>query len=454
MKKMYIMPKGTEINTDVVRGLILSSQRRKDIRQYNALETYYEDGFITERPAPHQLLAVTNYARYIVKTNVGYLMGNPVSYSASEGVDITKILEKYDAQVIGNLDVELETDSSIFGHAFERIYLNDNKEPESVAIDPRNVILVHDDSVKHRKMFAIIYTNKILSTGKISRSDFDVTILDGKRILEGELTNGNLRIIEAQRHLFGEVPVVEYPNSSDRIGDFETVTNLIDARNILQSDRVLDRERLVDAILALYGTTLTPDQQKQIKTDRIVANVPVDAKIEYVVKNINEADASVLLKSITDDIHKVSMTPDMSDENFAGQASGVALSYKLLAFEQHAKDKERYFEKGLLERFGIYNTFLHSIAGGSASVKDVDVLFKRALPKNDYETSQMVNNLLDTGLIDRETLAGQFSFVRNPKEIVEMAQKEAFEKFESPNDAEFAKNEITDRNKLIGAKEE
>lgn len=49
------------------------------------------------------------------------------------------------------------------------------------------------------------------------------------------------------------------------------------------------------------------------------------------------------------------MLPDMSDENFAGNSSGVVLAYKLLSFENHAKDKERYFEKGLLGRFKIYD---------------------------------------------------------------------------------------------------
>jgi len=42
---------------------------------------------------------------------------------------------------------------------------------------------------------------------------------------------------------------------------------------------------------------------------------------------------------------KISMVPNMSDENFVGNYSGVALRYKLLTFEQAIKNKERFFEK-------------------------------------------------------------------------------------------------------------
>ena len=424
MKKLYILPEGTEPTDKLVGELITSRERTKDVEHYNELQKYYEDGFITERPAPHNLLAITNYARYISKTNSAYLLGKPVSYSASKGVDIEDVLSKYSAQAISSLDNELESDASVFGHAFERIYVNEDGEPESAKVRPQDIILVYDDTVKHNKMFGVIYNPKITATGRPSKTDFEITILTEDTEIDAELSNSVIRVIDEKPHLFGEVPIIEYVNSSDRIGDFEPATSLIDARNILQSDRILDRERLVDAILAFYGTSFDEKQRKELKNSRILSNLPPDAKVEYVIKNINEADASVLLKAITDDIHKVTMTPDMSDENFAGNSSGVALSYKLLSFENHASDKERYFEKGLFERFHIYDYFLHGISSTTISLSDIEIIFTRSLPKNDVETAQMINNLIGTGIVDKETLASLLSFVKDPKEIVELAKQE------------------------------
>ena len=430
IKKVYYLPKGTEPEAQIINNLLTGTIRQKQIEHYNKLEAYMMNEAVVSRQAPHQILAVTNFARYISKTNVGYLLGNPVQYLVSDGYNIDAITDLYRKQTIGKLDVELATDASVFGHAFERIYTDENSDSWSTRVDPRNVILVYDDTVKHEKMFAVVYVPSYDEKGEVIRGQFEATILTPTMIMERTLKNGEL-IGDGKddtAHSFGEVPIIEYMNSSDRIGDFEPVISLIDAYNILQSDRVIDRERLVDAILAFYGSDFDEKQRKELKDSRIIANMPEGSKIEYVIKNIDEADADVLRQTIATDIHKISMTPDMSDEKFAGNSSGVAILYKLLAFEQHIKDKERYFEDSLMDRFRLYNNFL--VAKSTMAIvptEEIDAVFKRALPQNDLETSQMINNLIGTELVDKETLAAQLSFVQDAKETVELAEAEAGE---------------------------
>lgn len=436
IKKVYYLPKGTEPTAQVINNLLNGSIRKKQIEHYDKLYSYMMNEAVVSREAPHQILAVTNFARYISKTNVGYLLGNPVQYLASEQYNIDAITDLYRKQTISKLDVELAKDASVFGHAFERIYTDENSESWSTRVDPRNVILVYDDTVKHEKMFAIVYVPSYDEKGDVIDNQFEATILTPTMVMERTLKNGELIGNEEDDsvHSFGEVPIIEYPNDSDRVGDFEPVISLIDAYNILQSDRVIDRERLVDAILAFYGSDFDEKQRKELKDSRIIANMPEGSKIEYVIKNIDEADADVLRQTIATDIHKISMTPDMSDENFAGNSSGVAILYKLLAFEQHIKDKERYFEDSLMDRFRIYNQFL--VTKSSMSIvptEEVDAVFKRALPQNDLETSQMINNLVGTGIVDKETLAAQLSFVQDAKETVELAEAEVSEDMDLGN---------------------
>ena len=431
IQKVFYLPKGTEPTDEVVNNLLSGDIRAKQLRLYNKLAGYMASEAVASRPAPHEILAVTNHARYITKTNVGYLLGNPVQYLASEGFDIQEIVNIYRRQTIGKLDVELATDASVYGHAFERIYTDENTDSWSTRIDPRNVILAYDDTVKHKKLFAIIYVQSYDEKGQAIQGQYETTILTPNMSMERTLKGGRLvpTNVEDIPHRFGEVPVIEYQNSSDRVGDFEPVISLIDAYNILQSDRVIDRERLVDAILAFYGSDFTEEQREDLKNGRMLANMPADSKVEYVIKNINEADADVLRQTLASDIHKISMTPDMSDSNFAGNSSGVALLYKLLAFEQHIKDKERYFEDALMNRFRIYNTFLNTFSNMPIiPTEELDAVFKRALPQNDLEVSQMINNL--SGIVDKETLVAQLSFVQDAKETVELAKKE--------NDNDFA----------------
>src|SRR5690606_5863039 len=107
------------------------------------------------------------------------------------------------------------------------------------------------------------------------------------------------------------------------LGTFEPVLSLIDAYNVLQSDRVNDREQLVDAILKAKNFKLTPEQLTGLKSNRLVSGIPQDADLEYLVKDVDEQDADVLRQTLESDIFKIAMVPNMTDENFAQNDSGV-----------------------------------------------------------------------------------------------------------------------------------
>ena len=141
------------------------------------------------------------------------------------------------------------------------------------------------------------------------------------------------------------------------------------------------------------------------------------------------------------------MVPNMSDINFVGNSSGVAIRYKLLAFEQNIKNKERYMEKGLMERFKRYNHFLFTQSKmAEVPVEEVDAVFKRNLPSNDFEISQMINNLAD--FVDKETLISQLSFIKDASEIVALKEKEDENQPKGSYDEAFGGNEIEDANNV------
>ena len=424
-KRTYILPKNTQPTAKIIADLLGSIKRIQEVKKYHLLEQYYNaEAIIKDDAHKEPLIAVTAYARYIVELNCGYLLGDPVTYNVSEQYNIEPIQEVYDAQKIQNIDIKLENDASKFGHGFERIYINEAGECRSVSLDPRNVILVRDNTVEHRKMFALIYVEAVNEKGEIVEGEYDLTILTRDKIMERKL-KGEVLMGETSgdmSHVFGDVPVVEYINDDDLIGDFESVLPLIDSYNILQTARVNDRLKTANALLLVSGGNLDKEQVDAIMEGRI-ADPPEGAKAEYITKTTNEQESETLRISIADDIHKISMTPDVSDKNFAGSASGVSLQYKLFTFEKHAKDKERCFEAALMERFSLYNAYLNRTANMEIiPTAKVDAVFQRALPQNDVEVANMINSL--AGLVDKETLVAQLSFVSDAKETVAQAEKE------------------------------
>jgi SPP1 family phage portal protein len=120
--------------------------------------------------------------------------------------------------------------------------------------------------------------------------------------------------------------------------------------------------------------------------------------------------------------------PDMSDENFAANASGVAMKYKVLAFEQMTAIKERYFKKGLKRRLQLLFNILGIKQGKEIDPANVDIIFTRNLPVNEMETAQMVSTLSD--MVSRRTLLSQISFVEDADEELKRLQEEKNEEME------------------------
>lgn len=437
MFKQYTVPKDTTINDVSLVKKVVKWNDDSNQARLTKLDNYYlgeHDILSRSTSSGTNNKVVINHAKYITDTNIGYLLGNPIDYTindvtdkngAGKKLDIDPITDAYKNQTINDLDTEIAKDVSIFGYQYEYIYSDEEAVPHSIDIDNRNIVLVRDNTMLHKKLGAIIYDPINDEKGKLA--SYNVTIVDDVFVYEYTTTPKftSLTQVEAPRaHGFGSVPVVEYKNNPEFQGDFEQVIPLIDAYNMLQSDRINDKEQLVDAILAFIGMDFTADQAIALKEGRMIANIPKDGDVKFLTKQLDEAGMDILRKNIEADIHKISMTPNLADENFIGNSSGVAILYKLISFEQNIKNKERYLERGLMERFKLYNTFLTLKSNmQEIPIVEVDAVFKRNLPRNDYETSQMINNL--KGIIDDATLISQLSFVKDAQETITRVEKEA-----------------------------
>ena len=437
---MYQVPKDTTTTAELIKKVIDFNEKRR--ARFDQLDQYYlGQQLILSREKPDTLFnnkVMVNHAKYIVDTTTGYLLGNPVDYQVNDNINIEPLLDAYKAQTMENTDFELAKGCGIFGMNYEYVYANEESEPCSVTLDVRNTIIVYDDSMVHNKLFGVTY-RPVFKDAKDQRPDaYEIVVATDKELIHYRMDFNGTSLDETDRepHFFGKVPIVEYKNNSEMLGDFEPVLSLIDAYNLIQSDRVNDREQLVDAILCFYGMDFDDEQMSELKLKRALSGIPTDGKVEFLTKAINEGDVDVLRKTIEADIHKISMVPNMSDANFVGNASGVAIRYKLLAFEQTVKNKERFFEKALMERFELYSHYL-SVKSKMTEVKkeDVDAVFKRNLPSNDFETSQMIANL--RGIVDDELLVAQLSFVDDASDTVAIAKEQAGE---AMKDDEYAAN--------------
>lgn len=89
----------------------------------------------------------------------------------------------------------------------------------------------------------------------------------------------------------------------------------------------------------MFGITLDDDDIKILNKERFLDGIPLDARIEYIQKVFDEASMNVLCNDIIREIHKMTLTVDMTDNNFAGNSSGQALMLKLMTMNILVKSK-------------------------------------------------------------------------------------------------------------------
>lgn len=422
------MPDSSTVPMDLLISCI--QEHQEGLSRLNKLDQYYRGKHvILQRPEsetglPNNKL-VANHAKYITDIAVGYALGHSITY---DGKQVEPITEHYKQLDISSHDAEIGKDLSIFGHGLELYYFSgDQAIPKVTCIDPRKIFLVVDDTVEYQPMFAVHYYPKVDLSGKeIAWKVFVYTAATTEEYFTEDLT-GEYNLVNSHQHYWGSVPVVEFWNNEEQMGDFEGVLTLIDAYNTLASDRVNDKEQLVDAILMLKGISLGDDEGEASQTIKLLKKLKVlelpdsNADANWLIKQLNETEVEVLRKAIKSDIHEFSMVPDLTDENFAANASGVAMKYKLFGLEQLAVTKERYFKQGLRERLAMFARAFE-LKGQRIDISDTQITMIRNLPANDLEISQLITLLVDR--VSDETLISLLSFVEDPAAEIAKVRKQ------------------------------
>ena len=379
---------------------------------------------------------VCNHAKDIADTAAGYFMGTPIVYKSHDNEDTLEKLT--DALLKASCDDDDHENAlmlSIAGRAYEYAYAAEDAPDILVQpLDPLHTFIVHDQSIEHKELFGVYYYYKYDDVESKQDPKTYMLVATATEILEYETeSEQDVDPIRTTSHNMGYVPIIEYKNNKYCIGDFEQQIGLIDAYNTLTADRVNDKEAFIDAILVIYGSILgdTEDESDEamskLKVKKLL-ELDSDARAEYLTRTFDEGGMEVLRQALKEDIYTFSHVPNLTDKNFAGNSSGVAMEYKLLGLEDLTRTKERWYRRGLKKRLQIFCHFL-GIKNTIIDENDIEITFSRTLPKNLVELSQIVATLRQD--VSRKTLISLLPFVENPDEEIkeiEKQQEEAMKK--------------------------
>ena len=173
----------------------------------------------------------------------GYTVGQPISIGATDtDMELTSIDDFNTYNDIDALNRELVYDASRFGRAFELHYFDEFEQPAVALIDAKEMFTVRSADVKKEIIAAVhcpVYNGKMF-----------VTVYTDKQIVSYD---NNWKETNRKPNPYKMVPVVEWQNTRDRLGDWEKGIPLIDAYDSAESDTANYMSDLNDAMLVIKG---------------------------------------------------------------------------------------------------------------------------------------------------------------------------------------------------------
>lgn len=430
---MLTYPRNEYDEKNIKKELVvkLIREHEKQLPRFKKLKQYYlgEHDILNKQRDKNKpnFKPVCNHAKDIADTSTGYFMGNTITYSNSGDTDIDELLIAFDNAEVDESDHDNALDMAIYGVAYEYVYAREDENILDIkSLEVENTFIVYDDSIEQQPLFGVYYFKR--KENKTDTESYQAVIMTNQFIYSIVLEGKEKGVISDTPlpHNMGDIPIIEYKNNKYSIGDFEQQIGLIDSYNSLTANRINDKEQFIDSILVLYGARLGDDAEESIKAMEALAEHKLlelhpEARAEYLSKTLNEGEVETLRNAVKQDIYTFSHIPNLTDENFAGNSSGVAMEFKLLGLEMITKIKQRYYVKGLKKRIKLFANYL-GLTQIAIDANSIIPQFSRSLPKNLLEISQIVSNL--EGKVSQETLLSQIPFVEDPESELEKVNKE------------------------------
>ena len=386
----------------------------------------------TVRPEINNKISV-NRASQIVAFKVGYLFNEPVQYiSRGENQDnVKKISELNDFMYIQDKeyhDKELAESFSICGTYYRLVLPESEEVPFNIYdVDTTNAFVVYSNGIGHKPVLGVIITQTQadIDNGNV----FRYCCYTEKEYFE--LVGSDPYVISLQkRHTLGKIPLIEYPNNSFRLGDFELVLPLLDALNNIYSNRIDGVEQFVQSLMKFINVDISQEDfaaLKELGAIKVFSQDGKTADVQFMSQEMHQNDVQILVNCIEKDILTICGMPNESGSNAStsDNVGAVVVRQGWQGAEARAKSTELVFkrsEKAFLSlALKIYNTFKKT----NLSIADIDIKLPRRNYENVSQKATVLTTMLGSDKIDPKLAFESCGLFTDPEMAYEMSKKYA-----------------------------
>lgn len=401
-----------------------------------------------------------NMAFMAVRVITGYTFGKPVQYVQRKG-------EK--AELIGELNSMMEDESkamvdmtvakhqSICGTAYKLIvadpYGGDEHPIMIRSLDPSNTFVVYSAGAEEAPVMGVSYYDVPDERNALSVRHFDIYTRDQYFHFYGEPGQYQRLTLGAwSNHSLGDIPIIEYPNSTFRLGDFEPALPIMDAINELDSDRINSVAQFVQAYLKFANCQLDEEafnEAKRLGAFMVRSEEGLPADIDFITAPLDQNDSETLASRLDDKASDIIGIPQRTARPGGASDTGAAVTLRdgWADLETVAVDKENSFRPQERRMLRIALKILHTYGIlTDLDVGDVEIKFIRNRSDNLLVKSQSYVSLRTAQMNDLDALQA-VSLFTDPAEVAarnkadrEEAMKQATELTQPSEDPEASQS--------------
>lgn len=361
------------------------------------------------RGRPNNMLRVP-FPRYITEVHTGYFLGVSPTLSFADAAAGERFAALSRSLRLPHLLFDIGRDLSICGAGFMLVWA-EQSGVKACRCDPTTCFAIRSGGAGAPLIATVRLYEEV-------RGETRGVLYTADALTPFVCDASGVTLGVSEENLLRALPLVPFYNNCQGVGDFEPVTGLVDAYNLLLSGAMDDMQSVANAFLALYGMQGTTQKDIDDANRSRVLSLSEGGRAEFVVKNLNHEALGQLETNLRRSILQLSMTPDLCDEHFAGNSSGIALQYKLWGIEQTRSAKERTFTDGLYELLRVL-TAGERLLGGSADFTCSDMTFYKNLPQDNETQVKMLLSLAP--VLSKQTILENLPWVADAQE--EMKRK-------------------------------
>ena len=279
---------------------------------------------------------VANIANEIVTFKSAEFAGESIQY-VSRGKDDTvpEKIEKLNSMLISegkqSKDMDLAYKMFTAGVGY-RLILNDksldyangdlyDEAPFEIYIpEPQNTFVIRLNDVTRRVVAGVTYVYK-------TDSDVEYTVYTANEtfVLEGSAQRAE-KIKKHTVHNFGMVTLIEYPCNANYMGAFEVVLPLLDAINLIQSNRLDGVEQFIQALMVFEGVDISADQLTELKEMGAI-KLP-SGKVYYLNEQLDQTQTQALIDDLYQTVLQIVGMPSQGNANTSDSSNNGAVILK------------------------------------------------------------------------------------------------------------------------------